>query len=372
MTIIFLAPRNDLSGNRKLVTMFAHELGKRHVVRILYPIVPDRAFLAHQRRPRSRLGTVKTVLGDMERYVRHPSWRHGAALNGSRVTVQAYWHAVPRRVVESVDALVYFTPYQALELSALPRGREARVFYAMHDQTRTDGHLVDPQVLRRTYQTRDRVIALSEETRRHLAELGVHSEAVVPAGVDPSIFYPAPAAGQGPLKILGYYWPGEPRKGAEVLRQALQQIRARHPSVAISLLASKGARLPGYDIYRELSEQALAELYRHHDIFIYPSTHGGGFGLPPLEAMASGCAVVATKVGAIEDYAQHEVSALLCDPNRAGQLAESLERLVRDPALLARLRSAAAHAAQAWSWRHAAEQMERYLSEVVRRPEVAR
>ncbi len=365
MKVVLLSPRNDLSGNRKLITMLAHQLGQRHAVRILYPVVPDRAFLAHRRQGPSRVGALKTVLGDVGRYVRHPAWRYAALCDGSDVSVEAYWRVLPTRVLASADTVVYFSPYQALELSEVAASRAARVFYAMHDHTRTDAHLVDVQTLRQAYQAAEHVIALSEETRRHLLELGVHSEAVVPAGVDPSIFYPAPKADSGPLRILGYYWPGEPRKGAEVLRQALQQIRARHPHVAISLLASSGARLPGYDSYSELSEPALAALYRRHDIFVYPNTHGGGFGLPPLEAMASGCAVVATKVGAIEDYAQDGVSALLCDPNSADQLVAGLERLIREPDMLLALRTRAVEQAQEWSWRQAAEQMERYLTTVV-------
>ena len=365
MNLILLSPRNDLSGNRKLVTMFARELGTRHAVRILYPIVPDRAFTAHQRRPRSRLGVVKTVLGDVGRYVRHPSWRHGAALNGSRVTVQAYWHAIPRRVVESVDALVYFTPYQAMELSEVPRGREARVFYVMHDQTRTDGHVVDPELIRQTYGRADHLIALSEETRRHLAELGVACEGIVPAGVDTACFHPNDSAHSGPPSLLGYYWPGEPRKGASVLLSALEQVRSRHPEIPIGLLTSNGVRASGYPTYSNLTEQELAGLYRRYAIFIYPSSAGEGFALPPLEAMASGCGVVGTRVGAVGEYARHEVSALLCDPGSAEQLTAQIERFLRHPDVLSTIRRHAVADAQAWSWRHAAERLEQYLNTIV-------
>ena len=63
MQIVSWSPRNGLTGNRKLVTMFARELGKRHPMKILYPVVPDMAFLARLRQSLSRAGAV--VLHDV-------------------------------------------------------------------------------------------------------------------------------------------------------------------------------------------------------------------------------------------------------------------------------------------------------------------
>lgn len=61
------------------------------------------------------------------------------------------------------------------------------------------------------------------------------------------------------------------------------------------------------------SQETLAELYREADIHLFTSWYEG-FSMPPLEAMASGTAVVATKNGGIEVYAKHGVNAFLADP----------------------------------------------------------
>lgn len=369
MKITFLVPRNDLSGHRKLVTMLARELGQRHAVRLLYPVIPDQALTRHRVQPASRLGRAKQFVLDLCRHIAHPRWRYASLMNDGQVTVETYWRTLSAHALESADVVIYSSPYQALELAEIPQGRAARVFYVMHDQSRTDAHLVDPALIRRAYQTGDRIVALSLETRRHLHECGVEAEAVIPAGVDTAIFHPAASQpASRPVKILGYYWPGEPRKGADVLRQALQQLRHRHPAASISLLAPPGVTVDGYPTFSNLSEEGLAGAYRAHDIFVYPNISGGGFGLPPLEAMACGCAVVATRVGAIEDFARHGVSGLLCDPNDVDQLVDSLERLVQDPLLRSTLQANAAQQAREWSWPHAAERLERYVAGLIQQP----
>ena len=365
MNIVLLSPRNDLTGNRKLLTLFARELGAKHVVRMLYPLIPDRLLLRNSIRPVSWLGYGRKIAADLLRYVAHPRWMFTSLLPSARVSIRPYWSALTAQDLADADVVLYCSPYQALELAEIPKGRAVRIFYAMHDQSRTDGHVIAVERILAAYRTGDHRIALSEETRGHLAERGVSCEAVIPAGVDIEVFYPAPKPHEGPPKLLGYYWPGEPRKGADVLWEALQQIRARHPEVRVSLLTPPGVRVPGVRTFSSLSEEELAQLYRAHDIFIYPNTHGGGFGLPPLEAMASGCGVVATTVGAIGDYARHEDSALLCTPGDAGQLVKSVQRLVQQPQLLAAIRIRAVQEARRWSWQHAAERLERYLAGLV-------
>lgn len=369
MRITLLSPRNDLTGHRKLLTMFARELGRRHAVRILYPVIPDRAFNAHHYHPLRGIRYAAKCVRDMTDYLAHPHWRYASLMGDGAVRVTAYWQAIPMKWLEQADVIVYSSAYQALELDAIPHGRAIRVFYVMHEQSRTDAHVIEPTLTQQTYHRADHVIALSEETRQHVSELGVTPEAIIPAGVDTTRFYPDGIVSSQPPTLLGYYWPAEPRKGAQQLLAALDRVRQRHPGLSIQLLTHKGSRAQGYPSFHELSEQRLAELYRRAAIFVYPSIAGGGFALPPLEAMASGCGVVAAPVGTIGEYLRHDISGVLCDTRSVEQLATQIERLIQQPDLLARIRQQAVIDAQAWSWRHAAERLECYLGSIMKHHE---
>jgi glycosyltransferase involved in cell wall biosynthesis len=84
------------------------------------------------------------------------------------------------------------------------------------------------------------------------------------------------------------------------------------------------------------SEPAMADFYRRCDVFVFPSL-AEGFGLPALEAMACGCAVVTTACGGVDSFARPEVNCLMVRPGDPPALGAAIERLARDRELRARL-----------------------------------
>jgi glycosyltransferase involved in cell wall biosynthesis len=68
------------------------------------------------------------------------------------------------------------------------------------------------------------------------------------------------------------------------------------------------------------------------DIYVLPSLEEN-LPLAILEAMASGCPVVATAVGGIPECVTHNRTGLLVPPSQEGALAEALIRVLQDPAL---------------------------------------
>jgi glycosyltransferase involved in cell wall biosynthesis len=96
------------------------------------------------------------------------------------------------------------------------------------------------------------------------------------------------------------------------------------------------------------SEAEMAEFYRRCDVFVFPSL-AEGFGLPALEAMACGCAVLLTDCGGVSSFARPEENCLMVPPCRPDLLVAAIERLVSDPALRARLAAAGAETARGFS-----------------------
>ncbi len=91
---------------------------------------------------------------------------------------------------------------------------------------------------------------------------------------------------------------------------------------------------------RRLPED-MPGLYREHDVFVFPSIWREPFGLTFLEAMASGCTLVATADGGQAECIEEGRDALVFAAGDAVALAERLRRLCDDPALSRRLALAA-------------------------------
>ena len=80
-----------------------------------------------------------------------------------------------------------------------------------------------------------------------------------------------------------------------------------------------------------------------------------GFGLPVVEAQASGCPVLTSNLSSLPEVAGGPAAALLCDPHQPAAIAQALAQLSQDAALRARLRAAGLANAARFSWARSAE-----------------
>jgi len=88
-------------------------------------------------------------------------------------------------------------------------------------------------------------------------------------------------------------------------------------------------------------------LYRRAEATVYPSLHEG-FGLPPLEAMASGCPVASTTNTSLAEVCGDAVVEL--EPEDPMQMATAITQITGDQQLRATLRSRGLERAQRFSW----------------------
>ena len=101
-----------------------------------------------------------------------------------------------------------------------------------------------------------------------------------------------------------------------------------------------------------VSDAALLELYNACDLFVFPSLYEG-FGLPALEAMACGRAVVCSDTSALPEVV--DGAALLFDPYVPRELVRAMADLLLDAELRARMERLSLQRAAHFSWRNAAE-----------------
>ena len=186
---------------------------------------------------------------------------------------------------------------------------------------------------------------------------------LVPNGVD-DFFTPGEGEAEDYVLFTGTL---EPRKGVEDLIDAWRALAPPRPRLVLCGGAGWGRRLEeerGIERTGYVSRERLRELYRRALVFVYPSWHEG-FGIPPLEAMACGAPVIATRTGAIADYA--EGAALLIAPGDREALRDALARAVRDASLRRELRARGPERATEWRWERGAKAMSELVRDAVSR-----
>jgi glycosyltransferase involved in cell wall biosynthesis len=95
------------------------------------------------------------------------------------------------------------------------------------------------------------------------------------------------------------------------------------------------------------TDAELRALYENAACLLFPSRYEG-FGLPPVEAMACGCPVIASRGGAVEEVCGD--SALYFDTDGPNSINLALERLLEEPGLAKDLRARGLQRAGALSW----------------------
>jgi glycosyltransferase involved in cell wall biosynthesis len=197
-----------------------------------------------------------------------------------------------------------------------------------------------------------RVVTVSESSRRDIAEqFGVALDriAVVPVGVDSSVFRPLPDMARVPGRIMTTTSSDVPMKGLIPLLEALAKLRTEREDAHLVVVGRlrEGSTVPAVldrlglrgavRFQSGLSDQEIVELYAAAELAVVPSLYEG-FSLPAIEAMACGVPLVATTGGAIpEVVGPSGVSALLVTPGDSGALAAAMAETLSDEALRRRL-----------------------------------
>lgn len=177
----------------------------------------------------------------------------------------------------------------------------------------------------------DRVVVISEWTRERVVEqLGLDPGRVhaIHLAVDHERFSPDPTVTREPFLLYpARPWP---HKNHARLLEAFAVLRGARPELRLVLtgVGHDAARLPaGVEARGSVPTDELVTLYRRAAAVVFPSLYEG-FGLPPLEALACGCPVAASRAGSLPEVLGD--AAVLFDPEDpaaiAAGIAEALDR----------------------------------------------
>jgi len=201
----------------------------------------------------------------------------------------------------------------------------------------------------------ERVLTVSERTKHDLVERYEVAEeriVVTPNAVDP-VFHPNGKVPQRPPYVL-FVGGIQPRKDPLTAVEALALIEGNVNLMVVGAEKRGGDEVRGavmrlgleqrVELAGHVEREELAMLYRGAVCLVFPSRYEG-FGLPVLEAMASGTPVVAAATGAVPEVAGD--AAVLVEPGDAAALAAGIKRALAERE---RLVTAGLERASHFSW----------------------
>jgi glycosyltransferase involved in cell wall biosynthesis len=168
----------------------------------------------------------------------------------------------------------------------------------------------------------------------------------------------------------------KPHKNLERLIEAFHLLRRNgHETVKLLIIGdeiSKYATLRRavhkYKLHKHVRffgfvpDKTLAVLYRLARVFVFPSLYEG-FGLPPLEAMASGTPVITSNVSSLPEVVGE--AALLIDPYEPAAIAQAMHRVLTEPSLREDLRRRGLLRVKDFSWERSIRRVHEIYQEVL-------
>lgn len=266
-----------------------------------------------------------------------------------------------------------------LRLATKPKRRPFRVWHA-----RRNTEMLAGIVLRDVFRFPLRIVFTSASQRRHTrytrsliarvdaviststATAGYleRPSTVVMHGIDTDLFRPAADASETweatglPGKIgIGCFGRIRHQKGTDVFVDAMIRVLPRFPEATAIIFGRATEKHIGFEhelkqkvrtaglqdrilFLGEVNVDEIAVWYRRLGLFIAPQ-RWEGFGLTPLEAMASGVPVIATTVGAFPELVIDDETGKLVPPGNVEAMAAAAEALLGDPDYRAELGRAA-------------------------------
>jgi glycosyltransferase involved in cell wall biosynthesis len=436
MRIAFVNPPRDFivasgaqRGSVSIVTWeLARRLGARHDVVVYAPCAPGQPFeergadnITFRRTSRAWRNVHRSLDLMSGMFGNRPPYFTRDVYFSEYVTAIGRWLQRDPPHIVHVQMASQFIPRLR---RAVPR---ARMVLHLHDahltsakRTLTEAH----------FSAADAIVTCSDYVTRRLRE---HSAAhagrisTVGNGVDLEVFHPAePGATtprREPLQVL-YLGRVSPEKGIHVLTAAFDRVLETLPDARLSIIGPAGllphsrvqmlrddphaAALEEFygqtfldklnrqilhgrrsyidDVLSRMSPHAaarvntagmhehtrVAEFYRRANVLVAPSVLPEPFGLPLVEAMASGIPVIATRGGNSPSLIEDGVTGFLVERNDVAALARAIHEVLANPALAARMGHAAREAAvKRFGWQDSVARLEEVYTRLRPRDQAA-
>lgn len=335
--IIFLSPHLKIAGGVRVILTYAKLLAAKQVV---WVVVENKIFW------RRFLANLLNFEPKWFRPVRARIIRVGNVL----------------KTLESEEGVIVASSWKSAAILSSTYLPKEKLFYLIqHDERLYHG---EPAKVAKTYQSGLRKIVVSTWLKEMLKRDFNQDSELILNSFDRELFHPVGEAkvSDGKVRVLVLDHPYKWKGTAEGVKM-VNELKIKYPNLVLMGLGARRDEKPeGFDeFYFSPAQGKLAEIYSRADIFLCPSWDEG-FGLPSLEAMACGTAVVTYDNGGSRDFA-HDGETALVSPRRDEQsLKNNLERLIVDKELRQKIAANGLRLAQNWpTWEEQAKKLEQIL-----------
>jgi glycosyltransferase involved in cell wall biosynthesis len=356
MVITFILPGWSIHkpiGGFKVVYEYANGLSERgHSVNIVHPLLllPDNT-TAKQKVKTFAFRMAKHFLGNDK-------------INWFRVSPKVNILIIPSLREENIPKgdVVIATAWQTAEWVNLYSQDKGGKFYLIQHYETWSG---PEERVKATWKMPLKKIVIARWLMEKAKRMGEEVTAYIPNGVNFKHFsIRVPIEKREPAKVCMLYdpstWKG-PKDGIEALNMA----KDRFPLLSAIFFSKypRGSDVPIWaTFYKNPSQAKIPQIYNNCSIFLH-SSWSEGWSLPSAEAMACGCALVASNSQGILDYAIHQKTALVSEIKNPTGLVENILKLVKDNNLRISLAKRGNEYIQRFTWESAVSRFEEVITQ---------
>lgn len=208
-----------------------------------------------------------------------------------------------------------------------------------------------------------KILTVSNLMQKKIRELYNRESVLIPNAIDNNIFYPMKSRKNDPLEILLIGNDKLSFKGHDDIIRALFSLKNQDYDFRVKwatpAFPSKDYTDAKLNIQHSIcpTQDELGRLYRTSDIYISGSYYES-FSLPPLEAMASGTAVITTSNEGVNEYAVDNENCLMFDAGNLDELIEKVNLLLESKKLRKNLIKNGLKIAEEYNWERSIDLLE--------------
>ena len=341
MKIAFILPRNSRSGGTRKTVVAANQLLARgHKVRIFYH--------KHPKTLRIMFRSLRNKLIYSGRY----AWIE--TFEGSTIGIRD----ITECKFASDEIIVAVGIWCSAELGRLSSIQNPKVQYLRGMA------FWMPEKMERALSSNIPKIVLSSHDREYVkSHYNWDVVEIIPNGVKVDEYYPE--VPEDERTGVGTIYSGHPAKDPDTILALLDKLREKHPDVAQYIFGvyprPRGISKQNY--FRFPSVPKARQIYSRCKVWILAS-RSEGFGMPILEAMACGCAVIATDCGGPSDIINDGENGFLVDIGDVEKIINRVGKLLKDSALREKFVKNSQETIGKFAWTSSISKLERVLAKI--------